>query len=439
MVARGIFKEILVSRLPVGHTHEDCDGIFGILWKNSRYQHILTPEQYKKVVIDALGKLSIPAEVVDIYAVPDYVKLLTPCISHHIEFLFSGEDTQHQWKFTKVNVSSDYPFGVKTEYKMYCQDSFYKIVPQVNPSDLLDIGYIPLLVNNEWFGSFEREDPLKANVGIKSNIHFLIDLPFEDIQPAPFVAGVSSGLNRTLNKFNKTYFGDKFTIERNEIKKFVEDLMPQNDDVTNYLCANPELFIIPDIAKEIFADSTINVVDNDIQPVQVSHRTFNGKPIIQVKAAPSVKHSGNRNSVLPMSLVNMDGSPLCLAEAVSSTNNVSTNSNYINTIMSFTDKDCPINERKIKELLSHLQLSTSGTKSELLLRLQQFYRPTIYDSVILKRRSNQRPNPQVSSGEVGDNGVTYTTKTKTELYDILKSRNPPYAISKLKKDEIIDK
>ena len=42
-VGRGLCDEIIVTRLPVGHTHEDIDGRFGKLWEFFRLMHVDTP------------------------------------------------------------------------------------------------------------------------------------------------------------------------------------------------------------------------------------------------------------------------------------------------------------------------------------------------------------------------------------------------------------
>ena len=44
IVAAGLTKKITLSRLPVGHTHEDIDGKFGNMWEGFKSHHILTPQ-----------------------------------------------------------------------------------------------------------------------------------------------------------------------------------------------------------------------------------------------------------------------------------------------------------------------------------------------------------------------------------------------------------
>ena len=71
--------QIFLTRLPPGHTHEDCDAQFGVIWTATRNKPILSPAEYKVLVQECLGK-SLPVRVVDIYNVPDYIVWFQDCI-----------------------------------------------------------------------------------------------------------------------------------------------------------------------------------------------------------------------------------------------------------------------------------------------------------------------------------------------------------------------
>jgi hypothetical protein len=43
LIARGLTKKIVVTRLPPGHTHEDIDGRFGVIWRDLVKRYINTP------------------------------------------------------------------------------------------------------------------------------------------------------------------------------------------------------------------------------------------------------------------------------------------------------------------------------------------------------------------------------------------------------------
>ena len=113
LITAGLTKKVVVSRLMVGHTHCDVDGIFGILWKKLWSEIILTPQQYKTAIEDALGTLKFPASVEDVYVVPDYVSWLKPFIDSKLSCLFKEENTQLQFIFESTDDRALFPTGVK--------------------------------------------------------------------------------------------------------------------------------------------------------------------------------------------------------------------------------------------------------------------------------------------------------------------------------------
>ena len=55
LLAKGLIAEAYLSRLPVGHTHEDIDGCFGTLASWFGNINIQTPQQYKEEIIKAFN------------------------------------------------------------------------------------------------------------------------------------------------------------------------------------------------------------------------------------------------------------------------------------------------------------------------------------------------------------------------------------------------
>ncbi len=45
----GVFDHIEVARLPVGHTHEDIDALFGVLWRAAQGKTIITPQEWEEM------------------------------------------------------------------------------------------------------------------------------------------------------------------------------------------------------------------------------------------------------------------------------------------------------------------------------------------------------------------------------------------------------
>ena len=76
------YRKIVVTRLLVGHTHEDIDAIFAKIWKKCRGRCILSPQQYVQMILSAMNQRKIPCEVIDVFVTPDYKSYLSPYISN---------------------------------------------------------------------------------------------------------------------------------------------------------------------------------------------------------------------------------------------------------------------------------------------------------------------------------------------------------------------
>ena len=56
LVIAGISPKIFTYRLPVGHTHEDIDAMFGVLWRAAQGKVLITPQAWKKMAIAAFNQ-----------------------------------------------------------------------------------------------------------------------------------------------------------------------------------------------------------------------------------------------------------------------------------------------------------------------------------------------------------------------------------------------
>ena len=97
IVARRLTKTIYLSRLLKGHTHEDIDARFGVLWQFFCLLDVLSPQDYKRFVEAAFGPRT-PAKLEDIWVVPDYSKIVTPEMDQRFQKYCRDEWTQHRFK-----------------------------------------------------------------------------------------------------------------------------------------------------------------------------------------------------------------------------------------------------------------------------------------------------------------------------------------------------
>ena len=83
IVAKGLVKDFYITRLPVGHTHEDIDTKFAKIWKRIRNEHVVTVKQYEARIKEALSPSNsdaLPCYVDDIFVIPDYTSYLSHCV-----------------------------------------------------------------------------------------------------------------------------------------------------------------------------------------------------------------------------------------------------------------------------------------------------------------------------------------------------------------------
>lgn len=72
LIIRRLCLKVVLTRLPVGHTHENIDAKFGIIWTAARSRTLLTPNAYRDMIINACNKKGQKVRVVDVVVVPDY-------------------------------------------------------------------------------------------------------------------------------------------------------------------------------------------------------------------------------------------------------------------------------------------------------------------------------------------------------------------------------
>ena len=146
-------EEIFVSRMRSGHNHADQDGKFGLLWRSIRTEYFLEPQRYAKRIAEVLsektpdGTIRIPAELVDIFVVPDFNAIVEPYIKKSkLSGGFKMDKTQLVYKFEKIPISERFPLGSRCTYRASALDEFYEFVP--NP--LSPIGKSPRKVVVKW-------------------------------------------------------------------------------------------------------------------------------------------------------------------------------------------------------------------------------------------------------------------------------------------------
>ena len=124
LTAKRLCKKIVLTRLPVGHTHEDIDACFGTLAAWFDRVIIQTPDAYKEQIEAAFNgdSTKLKCKVIDVFVVPNYKDFFNPYIYPKFSRYTKKEWTQHQYRFEAVTISTEFPSGSKLTYRKYSSD-----------------------------------------------------------------------------------------------------------------------------------------------------------------------------------------------------------------------------------------------------------------------------------------------------------------------------
>ena len=106
-----------------------------------RSKTVHTVDDYAKEINKIFtGKLK--ASVKDLYIIADFTSFFEKSIDQYFESYCKEEDTQHQFQFDAVDISTDFPFGCRTMYRAYSSDKVIEFVKKPKQQCLSPIGLI---------------------------------------------------------------------------------------------------------------------------------------------------------------------------------------------------------------------------------------------------------------------------------------------------------
>jgi len=125
LVIKRVVQKIVLTRLPVGHTHEDIDACFGTIATWFQRHIIQTPQAYQQQIEEAFNGADskLKCKVEDVFVVPDYQSFFEKAIDKHFGRTHKREWTQHQYRFEAVTIDNTYfPHGGKFVYRKFACD-----------------------------------------------------------------------------------------------------------------------------------------------------------------------------------------------------------------------------------------------------------------------------------------------------------------------------
>jgi hypothetical protein len=121
LVAKRLTKKVVLTRLPVGHTHEDIDAVFGVIWSKAMNHNVLSPKQYKLLLALSGREKEKTVKVIDLWSVPDYIAYFKNSINKSLGRYAKSQWSQLQITFEATDACERYPLGVKVSYPpCYC-------------------------------------------------------------------------------------------------------------------------------------------------------------------------------------------------------------------------------------------------------------------------------------------------------------------------------
>jgi hypothetical protein len=297
LINKKLCKRIVLTRLLKGHTHEDIDSKFAIIWKTVRGIHVFTHTQWKNVIEKSLTTPEMKCEAVDIVAIPNYVNYLKAHMGK-IERYAKGDCTQLQFTFESCPVDPKYfPLGVKITYRAFCEDK----VVLIKQSQTHPTGVEPYQVD---VSTFPVADPTS---GAPAGMSVLKTVPTGVLLPAPFVKGSKATLDIVMASIDRHFKVAKPKIVE-EWKDWVANVAPNSDDAGEYCEKHP--LDIP-FKYQLFGigsseDRHSNQVPVRIPPTEVRYRS-----------TPCVVHRNSSNDVpsLPIEAYDVStGNPIVVQQ-----------------------------------------------------------------------------------------------------------------------------
>jgi hypothetical protein len=246
----------------VGHTHEDIDAKFAKIWIAARDNHVLTPNSYKELILNALcptDSESLPCRVVDVFAIPNYVKYIEGHIDKNFGTWTKLEQSQLGWKFEYDERTELFPCAVRTHYRAYSSEFVHELFVQETSDTKLavtktQIKWRPL---EKYINAKDRNDFKKRGIEnqnqddltykMPSGMFLLQQLPSGMLEPLPFIIQSRKSLENTIDKFKKQFPNEKKLIC--EWDNFANQIAPGDDNVLKYINEAPSYYRIPLIDK----------------------------------------------------------------------------------------------------------------------------------------------------------------------------------------------
>ena len=277
LVIKRVCRDVYFTRLPVGHTHEDIDAAFAVIWSCFSSEPCETLELYKTRIQEAFVSTSLNARMEDIMVVPDYQSILQDCIIPGFAKMHKEEHTQLQWHFYAVAVDPMFPLGCKTTYRAYTSDQVVEFKKQPKGQCISKVGRYtgleePYTLFCRWYPS-SKCDPNRVGV---EGFYILKNLPIcpfgfgTIMKPRDFEPGSHEEISKRLLAAHREWQAfDTHKWIISEWEKWRSECAPISDNAEQYVrdrrtkshYSMPLRLILFNPSQYMTPDNWINKVD----------------------------------------------------------------------------------------------------------------------------------------------------------------------------------
>ena len=257
-------EKIVLTRLPVGHTHEDIDGIFGRISRYIYMRHVITPQAYADAIKEALkGKLKIEPKVIDLYVIPDYESYFAGCIDKQFGCAYKGPHAKLQFIMEAVPREDKYPLGVKVTYRRFCSDLY----PLLYPNKASPFGISLKLIETKVFPTTKPPVNVLLKFPPKGRVFVPDKFVGEEINIQSKKKAINFlSLSTRYFRFVETTYGG-FPSIQSDLQKFKSEF-PTVPNSVEWVKLRPDQFYIP--FEEVFESDDPVISDYTISDMRTS-------------------------------------------------------------------------------------------------------------------------------------------------------------------------
>ena len=234
LVFKKLCPQIIVCRLPTGHTHEDVDSKFGVVYVSTRGDHIYTPQQFEAAILGAFGNCS-NVRVIPVTAICDFKEYYDKFIDKDLIDHFSkGDTTQHIFKIESLrDIDEDEAVSngllVRTNYKKSSQEVCLNLrrCRNENEDEYNPTPFVPEIIRSAYIPECASEESGDRVCGISFLCKEPTGLP-DLMEFKPWRANYDKFINVMQTEFSAT---PSILLDW---RKFERKYLPPSDDVEDY-------------------------------------------------------------------------------------------------------------------------------------------------------------------------------------------------------------